>query len=157
HRDEASFAIVAYGKLGGKELGYASDLDLIFLYDDPDEHAQEGYSRLAPRFNRWLTGRTAAGVLYDIDLRLRPPGESGLLVSSLDAFRRYQRESAWTWEHQALTRARFAAGNAALGRFFEHERNAILRMQRDATQLREDVLAMRAQLLEGHPNESEHF
>jgi glutamate-ammonia-ligase adenylyltransferase len=157
HRDEASFAIVAYGKLGGKELGYASDLDLIFLYDDPDERAQEVYSRLAQRFSRWLTGRTAAGVLFDIDLRLRPQGESGLLVSSLDAYRRYQRESAWTWEHQALTRARFAAGNPALGKSFEEERNAILRMQRDAAKLREEVLSMRAQLLEGHPNESEHF
>ena len=157
HRDDASFAIVAYGKLGGKELGYASDLDLIFLYDDPDERAQEAYSRLAQRFNRWLTGRTAAGVLFDVDLRLRPQGESGLLVSSLDAFRRYQRESAWTWEHQALTRARFAAGNAALGKAFEDERNAILRMQRDPARLREDVLSMRAQLLEGHPNAGELF
>ena len=157
HRDDAKFAIVAYGKLGGKELGYASDLDLIFLYDDPDERAQEVYSRLAQRFNRWLTGRTAAGVLFEIDLRLRPQGESGLLVSSLDAFRRYQRESAWTWEHQALTRARFAAGNAALGKTFEEERNAILRMQRDPAKLREDVLSMRAQLLEGHPNASELF
>ena len=157
HRDEASFAIVAYGKLGGKELGYASDLDLIFLYDDPDERAQEVYSRLAQRFNRWLTGRTAAGVLFDIDLRLRPQGESGLLVSSLDAFRRYQRESAWTWEHQALTRARFAAGDPALGKAFEEERNAILGMQRDPAKLRADVLSMRAQLLEGHPNASELF
>jgi glutamate-ammonia-ligase adenylyltransferase len=157
HRDEPRFAIVAYGKLGGKELGYASDLDLIFLYDDPDERAQEVYSRLAQRFNRWLTGRTAAGVLFDIDLRLRPQGESGLLVSSLDAFRRYQRESAWTWEHQALTRARFSAGHAGLDGAFEDERNAILRMERDPAKLRDDVLSMRKRLLEGHPNNSELF
>jgi glutamate-ammonia-ligase adenylyltransferase len=157
HRDEPRFAIVAYGKLGGKELGYASDLDLIFLYDDPDERAQEVYSRLAQRFNRWLTGRTAAGVLFDIDLRLRPQGESGLLVSSLDAFRRYQRESAWTWEHQALTRARFSAGHAELDGAFEDERNAILRMERDPAKLRDDVLSMRKRLLEGHPNSSELF
>ncbi len=157
HRDEPRFAIVAYGKLGGKELGYASDLDLIFLHDDPDDRAQEVYSRLAQRFNRWLTGRTAAGVLFDIDLRLRPQGESGLLVSSLDAFRRYQRESAWTWEHQALTRARFSAGHAELGGAFEDERNAILRMQRDPAKLRDDVLSMRKRLLEGHPNTSELF
>ncbi|HXX47916.1 MAG TPA: bifunctional [glutamate--ammonia ligase]-adenylyl-L-tyrosine phosphorylase/[glutamate--ammonia-ligase] adenylyltransferase, partial [Myxococcota bacterium] len=104
HRSDPRFAVVAYGKLGGKELGYASDLDLIFLYDDPDDGAQEVYARLAQRIGRWLTARTAAGVLFEIDLRLRPQGESGLLVSSIDAFRRYQRESAWTWEHQALTR-----------------------------------------------------
>jgi glutamate-ammonia-ligase adenylyltransferase len=157
HRDEPRFAIVAYGKLGGKELGYASDLDLIFLYDDPDDRAQEVYSRLAQRFNRWLTGRTGAGVLFEIDLRLRPQGESGLLVSPLDAFRRYQRESAWTWEHQALTRARFSAGHAELGAAFEDERSAILRMQRDPAKLRDDVLSMRKQLLEGHPNNSELF
>jgi glutamate-ammonia-ligase adenylyltransferase len=157
HRDEPRFAIVAYGKLGGKELGYASDLDLIFLYDDGEERAQEVYSRLAQRFNRWLTGRTAAGVLFDTDLRLRPQGESGLLVSSIGAYRRYQRESAWTWEHQALTRARFCAGDAGLGAAFEQERNAILRMRRDPVKLREDVLSMREQLLAGHPNPTELF
>jgi glutamate-ammonia-ligase adenylyltransferase len=157
HRDDPRFAIVAYGKLGGKELGYASDLDLIFLYDDADENAQETYARLAQRLSRWLTARTAAGVLFDIDLRLRPQGESGLLVSSIDAFRRYQRESAWTWEHQALTRARFCAGDAALGAVFEEERIAILRMPRDETKLREDVRSMREQLLAGHPNASGLF
>jgi glutamate-ammonia-ligase adenylyltransferase len=157
HRDEPRFAIVAYGKLGGKELGYASDLDLIFLYDDGEERAPEVYSRLAQRFNRWLTGRTAAGVLFDTDLRLRPQGESGLLVSSIDAYRRYQRESAWTWEHQALTRARFCAGDAELGAAFEQERSAILRMRRDPAKLREDVLSMREQLLAGHPNPTELF
>jgi [glutamine synthetase] adenylyltransferase / [glutamine synthetase]-adenylyl-L-tyrosine phosphorylase len=157
HRSEPRFAIVAYGKLGGKELGYASDLDLIFLYDDHDESAQEIYARLAQRMSRWLTSRTAAGVLFEIDLRLRPDGESGLLVSSFDAFRRYQHESAWTWEHQALTRARFCAGEAALGAAFEEERRAILRLPRDEAKLRDEVLAMRKQLLEGHPNESDLF
>jgi glutamate-ammonia-ligase adenylyltransferase len=157
HRGEPRFAVVAYGKLGGKELGYASDLDLIFLYDDPDERAQETYARLAQRISRWLTARTAAGVLFDIDLRLRPQGESGLLVSSIDAFRRYQRESAWTWEHQALTRARFCAGDAALGAVFEEERREILCLERDPDKLRKDVLSMREQLLEGHPNTSELF
>ena len=157
HRGEPRFAVVAYGKLGGKELGYASDLDLIFLYDDPDEGAQETYARLAQRISRWLTARTAAGLLFDIDLRLRPQGESGLLVSSIDAFRRYQRESAWTWEHQALTRARYCAGDAALGAAFEEERRAILCMERDPDKLRKDVLSMREQLLEGHPNASELF
>jgi glutamate-ammonia-ligase adenylyltransferase len=157
HRDEPRFAIVGYGKLGGKELGYASDLDLIFLYEDPDERAPEIYARLAQRLARWLTSRTAAGVLFDIDLRLRPEGGSGLLVSSIDAFRRYQRESAWTWEHQALTRARFCAGEPAVGTGFEEERRAILRMPRDQAKLRRDVLSMREQLLQGHPNESGLF
>jgi glutamate-ammonia-ligase adenylyltransferase len=157
HRSAPRFAVVAYGKLGGKELGYASDLDLIFLHDDPDENAQEVYARLAQRFNRWLSGRTAAGVLFETDLRLRPQGEGGLLVSPMDAFRRYQRESAWTWEHQALTRARFCAGDAELGAAFEQERNAILRMERDPDRLREDVLSMRERLLAGHPNPTELF
>ncbi len=157
HRSDPCFAVVAYGKLGGKELGYASDLDLIFLYDDAYEGAQEIYARLAQRFNRWLTTRTTAGVLFDIDLRLRPQGESGLLVSSIDAFRRYQRESAWTWEHQALSRARYCAGDPVLGAAFEEERRAILCLERDPAKLRKDVLSMREQLLEGHPNASGLF
>jgi glutamate-ammonia-ligase adenylyltransferase len=107
--------------------------------------------------SRSLNARTSAGVLFDTDLRLRPQGESGLLVSSIEAFRRYQRESAWTWEHQALTRARFCAGDAVLGEVFEAERIAILRMQRDRAGLRKDVLSMREQLLEGHPNASDLF
>jgi [glutamine synthetase] adenylyltransferase / [glutamine synthetase]-adenylyl-L-tyrosine phosphorylase len=157
HREQPRFATIGYGKLGGKELGYASDLDLIFLYDDADERAPEIYARLAQRLARWLTSRTAAGVLFDIDLRLRPEGGSGLLVSSIDAFRRYQRESAWTWEHQALTRARFCAGEPAVGAGFEEERRAILRIARDEAKLRGDVLSMRVQLLQGHPNESGLF
>jgi len=157
HRDAPRFAIVGYGKLGGKELGYASDLDLIFLYEDADDRAPEIYARLAQRLSRWLTSRTAAGVLFDIDLRLRPEGGSGLLVSSIDAFRRYQRESAWTWEQQALTRARFCAGEATVGAGFEEERRAILRIQRDEAKLRGEVLSMRERLLQGHPNESELF
>ncbi len=156
-RDEPQFAVIGYGKLGGKELGYASDLDLIFLYDDPDDRSPEIYARLARRMSRWLTSRTSAGVLFDIDLRLRPEGESGLLVSSIDAFRRYQRESAWTWEHQALTRARFCAGEATVGAEFEEERRAILQIERDEAKLRDDVLSMRERLLRGHPNDSGLF
>jgi len=157
HVDEPQFAIIGYGKLGGKELGYASDLDIIFLHDDPHEQAQENYARLAQRLNLWLTTRTGAGVLFETDLRLRPDGESGLMVSSIEAFRRYQRESAWTWEHQALTRARFCAGDATVGAAFEEERRAILRRKRDAAALRGEVLEMRRKLLEGHPNRSELF
>ena len=157
HVEEPRFAIIGYGKLGGKELGYASDLDIIFLYDDPHDQSQENYARLAQRLNRWLTTRTAAGVLFETDLRLRPDGASGLMVSSIEAFRRYQRESAWTWEHQALTRARFCAGDATVGAAFEAERQLILRTKRDEAKLREDVLTMREKLLEGHPNRSELF
>jgi len=157
HCEEPRFAVIGYGKLGGKELGYASDLDIIFLYDDPHEQAQENYARLAQRLNLWLTTRTGAGVLFDTDLRLRPDGASGLMVSSIEAFRRYQRESAWVWEHQALTRARFCAGEAAVGAEFEMERRAILQMPRDPAKLREEVLSTRQKLLEGHPNKSGLF
>jgi glutamate-ammonia-ligase adenylyltransferase len=157
HRGEPGLAIIGYGKVGGKELGYASDLDIIFLYDDTHEQAPEAYAKLAQRINRWITSRTAAGVLFETDLRLRPDGASGLLVSSMEAFRKYQRESAWTWEHQALTRARFCAGDADTGAAFEAERRAVLQTPRDAAKLREDVRSMRAQLLEGHPNRSELF
>ncbi len=146
------FAIVGYGKLGGKELGYASDLDLVFLYDDPDESAPERYARLAHRLNTWLTTTTPAGRLYDTDLRLRPDGASGLVVSSFDAFRRYQREQAWTWEHQALTRARFVAGDATIGVAFEAERQAILCLPREPQRLRNDVVEMRRRMHAGHPN-----
>ncbi|MGD8789115.1 MAG: bifunctional [glutamate--ammonia ligase]-adenylyl-L-tyrosine phosphorylase/[glutamate--ammonia-ligase] adenylyltransferase [Burkholderiales bacterium] len=106
HRDNPRFAIIGYGKLGGKELGYASDLDIIFLYDDDDDDAPEIYGRLAQRINTWLSSTTPAGVLYETDLRLRPNGSAGLLVSSVEAFRGYQLNKAWIWEHQALTRAR---------------------------------------------------
>ena len=157
HREQPRFAVIGYGKLGGKELGYASDLDIIFLHDEDDEQAQANYQRLAQRLNRWLTTRTAAGVLFDTDLRLRPDGASGLMVSSLDAFRKYQRETAWVWEHQALTRARYCAGDATVGAAFEEERRAILRIQRDPAKLSGEVLEMRHKLLEGHPNTSELF
>lgn len=157
HEDFPRFAVIGYGKLGGKELGYASDLDIIFLYEDAHEQAPETYARLAQRINNWLTTRTGAGVLFDTDLRLRPDGAGGLMVSSIEAFRRYQREKAWTWEHQALTRARFCAGDAAVGAMFEAERRHILCQRRDIEKLRGEVLAMRAELLDGHPNTSELF
>ena len=158
HREgPARFAVVAYGKLGGKELGYASDLDVIFLYDDPDQRAPETYARLAQRFNNWLTTRTESGVLFETDLQLRPSGASGLLVSALEAFERYQEKDAWTWEHQALTRARFCAGDRAIGAAFEAIRERILRRPRDAAALKKDVLAMREKLHAAHPNRSGLF
>jgi glutamate-ammonia-ligase adenylyltransferase len=157
---EPRFAVIAYGKLGGKELGYASDLDLVFLYDDSedeDENTVAAYARLGQRINTWLNSRTAAGQLFETDMRLRPDGASGLMVSSLSAFRRYQREAAWTWEHQALTRARFCAGEATTGAAFEEERRAILCRPRDPVKLAEDVRSMRKTMAEGHPNRSELF
>jgi len=158
HREDAPrFAIVAYGKQGGKELGYASDLDIIFLYDDDDDRAPEVYARLAQRVNHWLTTHTAAGVLFATDLRLRPSGASGLLVSSLAAFEEYQEKSAWTWEHQALTRARYCAGDAAVGAAFETIRERILRRARDPAALARDVLEMREKMHAAHPNRSKLF
>lgn len=151
HAETPNFAIVGYGKLGGKELGYASDLDIIFLYDDAHPDAAEQYAKLARRLSTWLTSVTSAGVLYDIDLRLRPNGSSGLLVSSLTAFESYQREHAWVWEHQALTRARFVAGDVKLGERFEALRHNLLTQERDQAVLKKEVLDMRARMLESHP------
>jgi glutamate-ammonia-ligase adenylyltransferase len=157
HRETPRFAVIAYGKLGGKELGYASDLDLVFIYDDEDERAPEAYALLSQRLANWLSARTSAGQLFEIDLRLRPNGSAGLLVSSLAGFRQYQRESAWVWEHQALTRARFVTGDAAIGEAFEAERRAILARERDRTALRDEVVKMRARMHDGHPNRSALF
>ena len=158
HREDApAFAVIAYGKLGGKELGYASDLDIIFLYDDPHPEAAEHYSRLAQRINTWLSSQTAAGQLFETDLRLRPNGDSGLLACSVDAFRKYQLESAWSWEHQALTRARFSAGDPAIGDAFEAIRVDVLRQKRDLATLRTEVLAMRKKMRDAHSNKSTLF
>ncbi|MDZ7584738.1 MAG: bifunctional [glutamate--ammonia ligase]-adenylyl-L-tyrosine phosphorylase/[glutamate--ammonia-ligase] adenylyltransferase [Thiobacillus sp.] len=157
HRDTPRFAVVGYGKLGGRELGYASDLDLVFLYDDDDERSQEIYARLTQRINTWLGTLTPAGILYETDLRLRPDGAAGLLVSSVEAFRDYQLHHAWTWEHQALTRARFVCGDAAIGEAFEALRREVLCLPRDAGKLREEVLAMREKMHAGHVNNSELF
>ena len=157
HRDAPRFAVVAYGKLGGKELGYASDLDIIFLYDDEDERAGEAYARLAQRLNHWLSSRTSSGVLFETDLALRPSGASGLLVSSVDAFARYQEENAWTWEHQALTRARFSAGDREVGAKFEAIRDRILKRERDLEALKRDIREMREKLHAAHPNRSGLF
>jgi glutamate-ammonia-ligase adenylyltransferase len=157
HRDAPAFAVVAYGKLGGKELGYASDLDIIFLFDDDHPDAPEIYARLAQRINTWISSATPAGILFQTDLRLRPNGESGLLVSSVEAFRQYQMESAWVWEHQALTRARFSAGDAAIGRAFEAIRIEVLRKPRELGELRREVIAMREKMADAHANKSALF
>jgi glutamate-ammonia-ligase adenylyltransferase len=157
HTEAPRFIIVAYGKLGGKELGYASDLDLIFLHQDDAPEAAVSFARLAQRMNSALSSVTPAGVLYETDLRLRPDGASGLLVSPIEGFAAYQREHAWVWEHQALTRARFVAGDRALGAAFEAIRVEILRRQRDPAGLRNEIAKMRQTMLEAHPNTSGLF
>jgi glutamate-ammonia-ligase adenylyltransferase len=157
HREVASFAIIAYGKLGGRELGYESDLDLIFIYDDEHPDAPENYARLAQRINTVLGSYTSAGRLYETDLRLRPDGASGLLVTSVAAFAQYQREQAWVWEHQALTRARFSAGNKAVGSAFETIRKELLCLAREPVTLRDEILTMRIKMRDGHPNPGELF
>ncbi len=153
------FAIVGYGKLGGIELGYGSDLDLVFLRADyPPSAATEGprsvpndvfYARLAQRIVHLLTTRTPSGILYEVDMRLRPDGNAGPLVASLRRFERYQEEQAWTWEHQALVRARAVAGDERVRGRFEAVRRRILRRTRDPVALRREVVEMREKMRAG--------
>jgi glutamate-ammonia-ligase adenylyltransferase len=159
-------AVVAYGKLGGRELGYASDLDLAFVFDEgPDAQAAERNTALATQLVRrllvWLTTATSSGVLFEIDLRLRPNGNAGLLVTPIAAFERYQANTdghgAWVWEHQALTRARACAGDRALGAAIERVRAEVLARPRDRLALAAEVVAMRRRMLEGHANRSGRF
>ena len=157
------FAVIAYGKLGGKELGYASDLDIIFLYqaEDSDYTAQEIYALLAKRMINWLTAFTSTGSLFEIDTRLRPNGSAGFLVTNAEAFKKYQlREgdnAAWVWEHQALTRARFSAGSPGVGIFFDSVRFEVLSQKRNVDQLRTEILEMRRKVHAGHPNDNVEF
>jgi glutamate-ammonia-ligase adenylyltransferase len=149
------FAVVAYGKLGGIELSYGSDLDLVFLYDaDPngftsgDKSIANGvfYARLGQRLIHILTAFTPAGDLYDVDMRLRPSGDSGLLVTHIDSFMDYQLKQAWTWEHQALVRARPVAGDELVVEQFHQMRRQVLRQQRDIVKLRNEVVEMREKM-----------
>ncbi len=154
----AGFAIVAYGKLGGIELGYGSDLDIVFLHGSSGERQvttgkktidnQVFFARLGRRMVHLLTTLTAAGLLYELDFRLRPSGKSGMLVSSLDAFKEYQLNEAWTWEHQALVRARVVAGDPELGRMFRIVRRAVLTRKRNPVELRNQVREMRHRMRE---------
>ena len=151
----AAFAVLGYGSLGGEELGFGSDLDLVFLYDAPAEALSDGarpldasrwFARLAQKIVALLGAVTGGGRLYDIDVRLRPDGGKGLLVSTLASYGDYQRERAWTWEHQALVRARFIAGDAPLQAAFDDIRAQTLGRARDADALRADVVAMRQRM-----------
>jgi glutamate-ammonia-ligase adenylyltransferase len=152
---DARFAVLGYGSLGGEELGFGSDLDLVFLFDAEANAQSDGARALdAPRWCARLEQKifallvtpTAGGRLYEVDVRLRPDGAKGLLVSSLASFSEYQRERAWTWEHQALVRVRFVAGDASLGAAFETIRAETLSKPRDADGLAEEVSAMRRRM-----------
>ena len=146
HLAAPKFTVIGYGKLGSKELGYASDLDIIFLYDDDAPNAGEVYARFAQRISSWFNTLTSAGLLFETDLQLRPDGNSGLLVSSVAAFREYQLQKAWVWEHQALTRARFVAGDASIGVAFEAIRIEVLMKVRETKKLKTEVINMREKM-----------
>ncbi len=161
HRDRPQFAIIAYGKLGGKELGYGSDLDIVFVYDDEDERAPEVYAALVRKLINWLTVKTGEGDLYEIDTDLRPNGNSGLLVTSFDAYANYQQQrgsnTAWTWEHQAMTRARFVLGDDALRQRFDAIRKAVITAPRHAADLKSEIMSMRERVRSAHPVRGGHF
>ncbi|CZT31173.1 bifunctional [glutamate--ammonia ligase]-adenylyl-L-tyrosine phosphorylase/[glutamate--ammonia-ligase] adenylyltransferase [Pseudomonas cerasi] len=152
---DPGFVIVGYGKVGGIELGHGSDLDLVFIHDGDLEAETDGakpidtaqfFTRLGQRVIHLLTTQTNSGQLYDVDMRLRPSGASGLLVSSVGAFARYQANEAWTWEHQALVRARVMAGSRDVGEQFEKVRADVLGRERDLDKLRAEVSEMRAKM-----------
>ena len=161
HRPEPHIAIIAYGKLGGKELGYGSDLDIVFVYDDAQEGVGEIYGTFVRKLINWLTVKTGEGDLYEIDTALRPNGNAGLLVSSFDAFASYQEQrgsnTAWTWEHQAITRARCVLGSLALAQRFDSVRQAVITDQRDAAKLRTEIMAMRERVRMAHPVTAGYF
>lgn len=154
--EDSGFLVLGYGKLGGIELGYGSDLDLVFIHgsesvtamtDGPKPISNEQfYNRLGQRIIHMMTTRTATGALYEIDMRLRPDGNKGMLVRSLASFVNYQETDAWTWEHQALTRARPVAGDPLLAQRFEAIRRAVICRARDPDALRAEVGAMRAKM-----------
>jgi len=161
HRDQPSFAIIGYGKLGGKELGYGSDLDIVFVYEDEHENAAEIYAAFVRKMINWLTVKTGEGDLYEIDTALRPNGNSGLLVTSFTSYENYQRgrgsNTAWTWEHQAMTRARFVMGPSSLEARFDEVREAVIVAERDHQALKQEIGAMRERVRKAHPDRGELF
>ena len=161
HREVPQFGIIGYGKLGGKELGYGSDLDIVFVFDDDDERAPEVYAAFVRKLINWLTVKTGEGDLYEIDTALRPNGNSGLLVTSFDAYANYQQQrgsnTAWTWEHQAMTRARFVLGSPELQARFDAVREAVITSARDASALKEEIVTMRERVRSAHPVPSGMF
>lgn len=161
HRDEPAFAIIGYGKLGGKELGYGSDLDIVFVYEDEDENASEIYAAFVRKLINWLQVKTGEGDLFEIDTALRPNGNSGLLVTSFTAYENYQRgrgsNTAWTWEHQAMTRARFVMGMPGLQPRFDDVREAVITAERDRAALAQEITAMHEKVRSAHPVRGEQF
>jgi [glutamine synthetase] adenylyltransferase / [glutamine synthetase]-adenylyl-L-tyrosine phosphorylase len=161
HRPSPQVAIIGYGKLGGKELGYGSDLDIVFLYEDDDERAAEVYAALVRKMINWLTVKTSEGDLFEIDTALRPNGNSGLLVTQFSAYANYQQNrgsnTAWTWEHQAITRARFVLGEPALAPRFDAVREAVIGAPRDLAALATEIGSMRERVRAAHPVRSGLF
>ena len=155
HRESPQLAIIAYGKLGGKELGYGGDLDIVFVYEDEHEQASEAYALLVRKLINWLTVKTGEGDLFEIDTALRPNGNSGLLVTSFEAYAKYQQQrgsnTAWTWEHQAMTRARCVLGAEPLRQKFEKIREGVITAPRNAALLRAEIVAMRDKVRAAHP------
>jgi glutamate-ammonia-ligase adenylyltransferase len=153
---QCGFGVIGLGKFGGIELGYGSDLDLVFLYDCADGNAPTAgdkplstaqfYGRLGQRVRHILDTRMLSGVLYEVDMRLRPNGDSGLLVCHINGYEEYQKNQAWTWEHQALVRGRFIAGDARLKAKYEAVRHMILSLPRDAEALKKEVREMREKM-----------
>ncbi len=154
HRDEPAIAIIGYGKLGGKELGYGSDLDIVFVYEDEHENASEIYAAFVRKLINWLTVKTGEGDLFEIDTALRPNGNSGLLVTSFAAYASYQQQrgsnTAWTWEHQAMTRARCVLGQAELGHKFDAVRESVITAERDRDALAGEIRTMRDKVRQAH-------
>jgi [glutamine synthetase] adenylyltransferase / [glutamine synthetase]-adenylyl-L-tyrosine phosphorylase len=179
HRETPQFAIIGYGKLGGKELGYGSDLDIVFVYEDEDERAPEAYASFVRKLINWLSTKTAEGDLFEIDTALRPNGSSGLLITTFEAYANYQQQrgsnTAWTWEHQAMTRARFVLGEEdmvapeadpgssspgtghGLRERFEAVREAVITAPRDVAALRAEIMAMREKVRAAHPVRADRF
>lgn len=163
-RDEKDFAVIGYGKCGGIELSYSSDLDLVFVHCATENDVTNGakpvsaaqfYLKLAQRIMHMFNTRTASGILYELDLRLRPSGQSGLTVVHINTYEQYQKQDAWTWEHQALVRARTIFGQPNLNESFHRIRQEILSQQRDKQRLAKDVAEMREKM-RGHLDKSTH-
>ena len=154
HRETPQLAVIAYGKFGGRELGYGSDLDIVFVYTDEDERAGEIYAGLVRKLINWLTVKTSEGDLYEIDTALRPNGNAGLLITTFEAYANYQQQrgsnTAWTWEHQAMTRARFVLGSDALRERFDQVRQAVISAARPGEALEREIVDMRERVRHAH-------
>ncbi len=165
HREHPQFAVIGYGKLGSKELGYGSDLDIVFVYDDAGEPDPDSVAAIYAAFVRklitWLTVKTSEGDLFEIDTALRPNGNSGMLVTTFTAYANYQQQrgsnTAWTWEHQAMTRARFVMGTPQLQQRFEAVRLAVITAPRDEAGLKEEIVSMRGKVRAAHPVKDGQF